>query len=62
MWGNGNWGSFYGNITHWVCYYNNDKIKYYFHSYGDTTLKPLKELVHYLGNIDNYSISYKAKL
>lgn len=44
-----NLDSFYGNGTHWVCYYKKDKIKYYFNSYGSIIDKPPKELVKYLG-------------
>ena len=44
-----NLGSFDTNGTHWVIYYKNDKIKYYFDSYGKMINKPLKEIVTYVG-------------
>lgn len=33
------------NGTHWIFYYKNSKVKYYF----DTIDKPLKEIVTFLG-------------
>lgn len=49
-----NLDSILGNGTHWVCYYKNDKIAYYFDSYGRIEDKPPIELVKYLCKNDLY--------
>lgn len=43
-----NFESFDANGTHWVSYYKNDKVNYYFDSYGKIIDKLLKEIVKYL--------------
>lgn len=39
----------------WICYYKNNKTKYYFDSYGNVIDKSFKIIVNYLGMDNIYS-------